>query len=119
MGPMTTASTGSAPGPGSTHLTVTVWDDEEAQPRTFDLVGDPPGGTHPAPEAAVRAIEQAARPFEPVPPDAMCTQIYGGPARARVEGVWRGTPVSATYDKRNGCEIARWKALSAVLDPPR
>ncbi len=103
-------------GPGRTQLTVTVWADPDSAPRTWELTGDPPGGTHPAPEEALAAIAQAPRPFEPVPPDAMCTQIYGGPARATVEGVWRGTPVSAAYDKRNGCEIARWKALSAVLD---
>lgn len=99
-----------------TRLTVTVWDRPDAEPRTFELTEAPPAGTHPRPEAAVAAIEAAPRPFEPVPRDAMCTQIYGGPQRAVIEGVWRGQRVHASYDKKNGCEIARWKALGAVLD---
>jgi Subtilisin inhibitor-like len=98
------------------HLRVTVWDSPDAEPRRLELTADPPGGTHPDPQAAVRAIEEAARPFDPVPPGTLCAQIYGGPGRATIEGVWRGRPVSATYDKRNACEIARWKALGAVLD---
>ncbi|MFD2079217.1 Subtilisin inhibitor-like [Actinopolymorpha cephalotaxi] len=100
-----------------TRLTVTVWDSPGAEPRTFELTEAPPAGTHPRPEAAVAAIEAARRPFEPVPRDAMCTQIYGGPQRAVIEGTWRGQRVQASYDKKNGCEIARWKALAAVLDP--
>ena len=106
----------------TTHLTVTVWDRPDAAPRTWELIADDgneeeaAAGTHPDPGGAISAIAAATRPFEPVPRDAMCTQIYGGPQRARIEGVWRGQSVSASYDKRNGCEIARWKALSAVLD---
>ncbi|WP_020576159.1 SSI family serine proteinase inhibitor [Actinopolymorpha alba] len=100
----------------STHLTITVWEDPDSAPRTWELTADPPGGTHPDPGAAVTAIETARNPFAPVPKDAICTQIWGGPQRAVIEGVWRGQPVSATYDKRNGCEIARWNALRAVLD---
>ncbi|REF35669.1 SSI family serine proteinase inhibitor [Thermasporomyces composti] len=100
----------------STHLTVTVWERPGAPPRVWTLTADPPGGTHPDPEAAIRAIEEAQRPFDPVPRGALCAQVYGGPQRAVIEGHWRGRPVSARYDKRNACEIARWKALSAVLD---
>ena len=96
---------------------MTVWESPDAEPRRFELSADPPGGTHPDPDAAVLAIEQAEHPFDPVPPNALCAQIYGGPGRATIEGVWRGQPVSATYDKRNACEIARWRKLSAVLDP--
>ncbi|MEQ7006545.1 SSI family serine proteinase inhibitor [Actinopolymorpha sp. B17G11] len=107
---MSTAST------ARTRLRITVWANPDVPPRTWELTEDPPGGTHPRPDAAISAIEAAKHPFAPVPADAMCTQIYGGPARATVEGTWRGQRVSASYDKRNGCEIARWKALSAVLD---
>jgi hypothetical protein len=99
-----------------TRLHITVWASPDAPPRVWELVEDPPGGTHPRPAEALHAIEAADRPFAPVPADAVCTQIYGGPARATIEGSWRGQRVSASYDKRNGCEIARWKALSAVLD---
>jgi hypothetical protein len=37
-----------------------------------------------------------------------CTAIYGGPQRARVTGRLRGYPVRATFNRTNGCEIARW-----------
>lgn len=99
-----------------TQLTVTVWDSPDAAPRTWELTADPPGGTHPDPAAAIAAIAGARRPFDPVPRDAICAQLYGGPERAAIEGTWHGQPVVASYDKTNSCEIARWNALSAVLD---
>ena len=45
----------------------------------------------------------------------MCTQQYGGPATARVTGTWQGQHVDATFDRTNGCEIARWNTLRPVL----
>lgn len=45
----------------------------------------------------------------------MCTMQYGGPATARVTGTWAGRPVDATYERGNGCEIARWDAMVPVL----
>lgn len=96
-------------------LTVTVVDGPGLPPRTWTLTCDPPGGTHPDPPAACRAIERAARPFEPVPDGMLCTQVYGGPETATITGTWRGAPVDAAYRRTDGCEIARWRALSAVL----
>ena len=54
----------------------------------------------------------------PVPPDRACTQVYGGPATARVEGRLRGRPVEASFELSDGCEIARWRRNSALLGPP-
>ncbi|MEU8890187.1 SSI family serine proteinase inhibitor [Streptomyces sp. NPDC048442] len=54
-------------------------------------------------------------PFAPVPPDAACTMIYGGPQRAHVTGRWAGRPVDAEFDRTNGCEIARWDRFSRLL----
>jgi hypothetical protein len=41
-----------------------------------------------------------------------CTQIYGGDQVARI----RGDNLQATFNRTNGCEIARWDALAPVLD---
>jgi hypothetical protein len=56
--------------------------------------------------------------FDPVPPDSACTEIYGGPQVAQVDGTVDGEPVSASFDRANGCEISRWEALSPWLLPP-
>lgn len=55
------------------------------------------------------------RPFAPVPKKQLCTQIYGGPQTATVEGSWRGEQVRAGYDRTDGCQIARWDALASVF----
>ena len=88
------------------------------QPQTsWTLTCDPPGGTHPDPEGACRAIAAARHPFEPVPADMHCTQVYGGPETAVISGTWQGRPIEAFYRRTDGCEIARWRALAAVLAP--
>ena len=57
-------------------------------------------------------------PFAPLPPDTVCTEIYGGPQRARVTGLLDGRHVWATFTRSNGCHIARWAKLSPWLLPP-
>jgi hypothetical protein len=102
-------------GPGGCELTVTVVDGPRLPPRVRTLTCDPPGGTHPDPVAACRALERARHPFDPVPAGMLCTQVYGGPETATITGTWRGAPVDAAYRRTDGCEIARWQALAAVL----
>ncbi len=46
-----------------------------------------------------------------------CLQVYGGPETATITGTWRGVEVDATYRRTDGCEIARWTKLGAVLSP--
>jgi hypothetical protein len=48
----------------------------------------------------------------------VCTEIYGGPQKARVVGSVGGTRVQATFARANGCEIARWNRISPWLVPP-
>jgi hypothetical protein len=100
-----------------TELQITVSDGPGAEPTRWTLICDPPGGTHPDPGGACRAIGDADDPFAPVPADMMCTQVYGGPETAEITGTWRGERVAATYRRTDGCEIARWGALAAVLAP--
>jgi hypothetical protein len=45
----------------------------------------------------------------------MCTQIYGGPETARIVGTWAGQAVDARFSRVDGCEIARWRALTGLL----
>lgn len=112
-----TEPTGSAvPAAGST-LVVTVRDSPAGPPRTWTLTCDPPGGDHPDPAAACRVLDAARAPFAPVPRGMQCLQVYGGPQTATIEGTWRGQPVRAAYRRTDGCEIARWDRLAAVLGP--
>ncbi|WP_420311226.1 SSI family serine proteinase inhibitor [Streptomyces sp. YS-B37] len=104
---------------GGDHLTVTVRNTGTAADGTHDLYCHPGSGTHPdvtgACEAVGRNTQWGKDPFAPVPPDSMCTMIYGGPATAHVTGTWAGRPVDTTYDRGNGCEISRWNAMVPLL----
>ncbi|MFJ7996952.1 SSI family serine proteinase inhibitor [Streptomyces sp. NPDC096310] len=109
----------SAAAPGD-QLTVTVADSGVAgADGTRRLTCRPVGGTHLRARAACDRLAELATgsrdPFAPVGRDAMCTMQYGGPATARVTGTWQGRSVNASFDKKNGCEISRWRALEPVL----
>lgn len=107
-----------APSPdtaGATDLTVVVKGGRGEDEQTFHLTCDPPGGDHPHPAAACRMLDELDAPFAPVPADAMCTEIYGGPQTARVTGTFRGEQVDAAFKRTNGCEIARWDKHLALL----
>lgn len=98
-------------------LTITVDASGSGDTQTWTLTCNPPGGDHPDPAWACAAIEQAGgvAAFDPVPRSAVCTEIYGGPQTAHVEGTVDGTPINADFARTNGCEINRWEALRAVL----
>jgi hypothetical protein len=96
-------------------LTVTVWPDGTGPRVHATLECEPPGGDHPRPEAACAAVQKNATALQPVRADMSCTQQYGGPERAEVEGVVDGEPVSAELSRANGCEIARWDSLAPLL----
>ena len=51
----------------------------------------------------------------PVAANVACTEIYGGPATARVRGTLAGERVDARFARTNGCEIARWQRNAALL----
>jgi hypothetical protein len=108
-----------APERSGDHLTVTVRDAGEGTDGTYELRCHPGSGSHPDAEEACAALDRGARwgkdTFAPVPPGGFCTMQYGGPATAHVTGTWAGRPVDATYDRSDGCEIARWDRLVPVL----
>jgi len=87
--------------------------------RSWTLRCGPVGGTLPG---RVRACARLAKAqddvFAPVPQATACSQVYGGPHFAVVRGLFRGRRWSATFTRRNGCEISRWNRV-AFLFPVR
>jgi hypothetical protein len=105
----------------STSLRVTYWKDS-AKPSatvTWTLRCSPPRGTLRRPaRACSRLLAGGPKLFAPIPPKTACTQIYGGPQKARVVGTVNGRRVWATFTRTNGCEIDRWRRISPWLVPP-
>jgi len=50
--------------------------------------------------------------------DRICSQIYGGPQAARITGTANGVPVSLTVTRTDGCGVADWETLRALLGDP-
>ena len=111
---------GGAPAEPGTSLHVSSWAAaREGEGVEWDLECGPAGGSHPQAEEACALLEGLEEDaFAPVPDDVACTQIYGGPEEASVQGEWRGEPVEAQFNRTNGCEISRWDALVPLLPAP-
>ena len=96
-------------------LTITI-DDGGGATSTSTLTCRPAGGNHPDPDAACAALAAAwPKAFEPPDPDVACTEIYGGPETATVSGTIDGRRVDASFSSTDGCQIARWDAVRALL----
>lgn len=79
---------------------------------------NPPRGTLERPaRACARLAEGGAKLVAPVPESAVCTEIWGGPQRARVVGTIAGKSVWSTFSRVNGCHISRWDRLAPWLIP--
>jgi len=103
-----------------TVLRVTYWGDgaNAASRVTWTLRCNPPRGTLARPALACRRLAQGGpKLFAPTPPDTVCTEIYGGPQKARVIGRIGSTHVWTTFTRTNGCELARWNRISPWLVP--
>ncbi|MFI5807159.1 SSI family serine proteinase inhibitor [Streptomyces sp. NPDC051561] len=116
----TTATAAPAVPPSGDRLTVTVADSGLPDADgTYELDCRPTGGTHPDAQQACERLDEVTvwgkDPFAPVAPDALCTQVYGGPQTARVTGTWAGRPVDTTYRRTNGCEMSRWDGMVPLL----
>jgi hypothetical protein len=81
------------------------------------LTCDPPGGTHPNAEEACTALQADPSALDPLSPDSVCTQIYGGPEEAEILGTLNGEQVDARFSRQNGCEIDRWMRMAGILQP--
>lgn len=135
------ASPGSGP---VTDVTVDIWPEPGAPPRRYTLQCDPPRGTVGDPAAACARIDALiapltrARPAAPAPPpppavpeplppplppirdgNALCTQIYGGPAVAMIRGLIGGVPAGGgPMARRDGCEISGYDRNMELLGIP-
>ncbi|MEV4443143.1 SSI family serine proteinase inhibitor [Streptomyces sp. NPDC049577] len=103
------------------HLTVVISDSGPRDAR-YELYCHPAGGTHPHAKAACDQVDGQTRwgqeLFAPVPKGQMCTMLYGGPEQAHVTGTWAGRPVDARFNRKDGCETARWNRFSTLLGGP-
>lgn len=115
------AAAGNSATPAPTSLRITYWEDgSSATPdEVWTLRCNPRRGTLPRPGLACRKLAAGGpKLFAPLPPNIACTQIYGGPQKARVVGTVAGKRVWATFTRTDGCQIGRWNALSPWLLPP-
>jgi Subtilisin inhibitor-like len=97
--------------PGTqTVLTISAWPNgkDAGGKREWKLYCERSGGTLPNPERACQRLETFSDPFAPTESGAMCTQEYGGPALAEIEGLYHGETVDARFTRTDGCEISRW-----------
>ena len=111
------ALAGSSP---TTSVRLTYWADsaKPAASVVWTLRCDPPRGSLQQPARACELIASGgAKLFAPVPRGIACTQIYGGPQKARVVGTVLGARVWATFTRTDGCQIGRWQRLSPWLLP--
>jgi hypothetical protein len=103
------SSYGDGNSPPSTDLAITVWPAGKAgASRGWTLQCDPNGGTLPNRDRACEQLGATDSPFARPPRDALCTEIYGGPAVAEITGIRQGRRIDAQFTRVDGCEIARW-----------
>jgi hypothetical protein len=113
--------TGHSDLPAEIDLTIRLTEAPDAAEHVFRLAaadGHPSSAsTLPDPEAALAVVERFGEDiFFPKPgPPRLCTQQYGGPQVAVVTGTFHGRTVNARFQRTDGCEIARWKAMAALL----
>lgn len=70
------------------------------------------------PLAACAAARRLAGFLAARPPDnRICTQIYGGPATARVRGRIAGRAIDRRFSRTDGCEISDWEQAGVLLAP--
>lgn len=112
------ASAGSSDG---TSLRIAFWEDTQgSEPDSvWTLRCDPAAGSLARPARACARLEAGgAKLFAPLPKNIVCTEIYGGPQRARIVGTVEGKNVWVTFTRTNGCNIDRWQRVSPWLLPP-
>jgi len=71
----------------------------------------------PAERGSPCATAHKLRPadFEPTPDDVACTELFGGPETATISGTLEREKVDGRFSRQDGCEIARWEKVSALL----
>ena len=83
---------------------------------TVDADGDGPAAAKDARCEGSSCPQVPSKAFAPVNKRQVCTDIFGGPQTATIEGRVRGEVVSAKFSRQNGCEIARWNLAAPLLE---
>ena len=103
-----------------TSLRITYWEDSArlGASVTWTLRCNPARGSLARPALACRRLAASgAKLFAPTAQNVACTEIYGGPQRARIVGTLAGRGLWATFTRTSGCEIGRWNRISPWLVP--
>jgi hypothetical protein len=123
-GPVTAAPAPTAAGEATVRLTVTFVRDDGAARHVAHLRCT---GSRAHADGYLRAVgarracrqaRRVARLLTTAPPRRACTQIYGGPERARVAGSIGGRRVARAFSRTNGCQIADWTRAVPLLPRP-
>src|SRR5215213_4765019 len=113
---------GDGPATGGTatrDLVVEIDQGDGSRAERYTLTcGDVVEGDLPDGRAACAHLADLEDPFAPVPDDAICTELYGGPQTAHVTGTWDGEPVDLELSRVNGCFISQWDSLVPLLPGP-
>lgn len=103
-------------------LTIVGGTDDDPASWTHRLTCDADGASGEGitdPDAACEVVRSDAGRAALFPAtDRMCTQVYGGPEVAVISGDLEGQPVQASIRRNDGCGIADWQALQALLPAP-
>ncbi len=106
-----------APTAASDQLQMTYWERgrERGTALRWTLRCGPAGGTLPRAAAACTKLARLSAPVQPIPEDATCTEIYGGPQEAVVAGRYGGRRIWIRLGRSNGCEISRFDRLRFLV----
>jgi hypothetical protein len=106
---------GSGTAAPATQLTVRVDPDGDGpeQPKQARISCEGESRGRGGPCAAAGRLRPAD--FEPTPGDVACTELFGGPETATISGTLEREQVQGRFSRQDGCEIARWEKVSALL----
>lgn len=106
---------GSGTAAPATQLTVRVDPDGDGPEKAKQarISCDPGSGGRGSPCAVAEKLRPAD--FEPTPDDVACTELFGGPETATISGTLERERVEGRFSRQDGCAIARWEKVSALL----
>ncbi len=110
-----------SPGKGDAELSILITPSPGTTATSYTLVcqGGVPAAESKHPDAAAACAALKANPAMltrvPRPKDQACDLQYGGPKTALISGAVDGVGVESSYKLTDGCEIAAWNAVKAVL----
>jgi len=109
--------TGPPRGEPATSLHIVLFPNGRDAPKRqeWDVRCDPIGGTLPEPAGACASLARTDDPFAPVPPETVCTEIFGGYQILEITGRLRAKTVRAVFSRTDGCQIAAFDRVAKTL----